>query len=187
MPFVMTPGNSRMDHSILVFGKLKSGLSPRSAEAEMNALMGDLERENPTGEQRSIRVVRLKDSQVENIRPTLMVLMVAVGLLLTIACANVANLMLARAASRQREIAIRVALGASHSHLGLHFFAEGLVLASLGRALGMLLAFAGMGRLRDTALRTPHDHHPASHNPHACDGVVNATKTADLSTPLGSR
>ena len=152
MPFVMTPGNSRMDHSILVFGKLKSGLSPRSAESEMNALMGDLERANPTGEQRSIRVVRLKDSQVENTRPTLMVLMVAVGLLLTIACANVANLMLARAASRQREVAIRVALGASHSHLGLHFFAEGLVLASLGGALGMLLAFAGMGRLRDTAL-----------------------------------
>jgi putative ABC transport system permease protein len=153
MPFVMTPGNSRMDHSILVFGRLKSGLSPRSAEAEMNALMGDLERENPTGEQRSIRVVRLKDSQVENIRPTLMVLMVAVGLLLTIACANVSNLTLARAASRQREVAIRVALGASHSHLGMHFFAEGLVLASLGGALGMLLAFAGMGRLRDTVLR----------------------------------
>jgi putative ABC transport system permease protein len=153
MPFVMKAGESRMDHSILVFGKLKAGQSPRSAEAEMNALMGDLERENPTGEQRSIRVVRLKDSQVENIRPSLMVLMVAVGLLLAIACANVANLMLARAVSRQREVAIRVALGASHSHLGLHFFAEGLVLASLGGAFGIALALAGMGRLRATALR----------------------------------
>jgi putative ABC transport system permease protein len=48
MPFVMTPGNSRMDHSVLGFGKPKSGLSPRSVEAEMNALMGDLERKNPT-------------------------------------------------------------------------------------------------------------------------------------------
>jgi putative ABC transport system permease protein len=152
MPFVMTPGGSRADHSILVFGKLKSGLSPPSAEAEMNAVMGDLERENPTGEQRNIRVVRLKDSQVERIRPTLMVLLAAVGLLLTIACANVANLMLARAALRQREVAIRVALGASHWRLGLHFFAEGFVLASLGGVLGVLLAIAGMGRLRDMAL-----------------------------------
>jgi len=154
MPFVMTPGSSRMDHSVLVFGKLKADTSPQSAAAEMTAVMGDLERENPTGEQRSIRVVRLRDSQVESIRPTLVVLLAAVGFLLTIACANVANLMLARAALRQREVAVRVALGASHSHLGLHFFAEGLVLASMGGALGMLLAIAGMGRLRDTALRS---------------------------------
>jgi putative ABC transport system permease protein len=153
MPFVMTAG-SRMDHSILVFGKLKSGLSPPSAEADVNAVMGDLERENPTGEQRSIQVVRLKDSQVERIRPTLMILLAAVGILLIIACANVANLMLARAELRQREVTIRVVLGASHSRLGLHFFAEGLLLASLGGALGILLAIAGMGRLRDISLRS---------------------------------
>jgi putative ABC transport system permease protein len=153
MPFVMTPGSSRMDHSILVFGKLKSAVSPPSAEAEMNAVMGDLERENPTGEQRSIRVVRLKDSQVERIRPTLMVLLAAVGILLTIGCANVANLMLGRAALRQREVATRMAVGASVSRLALHFLAEGLVLASLGGVLGLLLAAAGLGRLRDTALR----------------------------------
>ena len=152
MPFVTTPGSSRMDHSILVFGKLKSAISRASAEAEMNAVMGDLERENPTGEQRSLNLVRLKDSQVERIRPTLMVLLAAVGILLTIGCVNVANLMLARAAMRQREVATRVALGASHSRLALHFLAEGLVLASLGGALGLLLATAGMGRLRDTAL-----------------------------------
>jgi putative ABC transport system permease protein len=153
MPFVMTQGGSRMDHSILVFGKLKASASPQSAEAEMNTVMGDLERENPTGEQRNIRVVRLRASQVETIRPTLVVLVAAVGLLLIIACANVANLMLARAALRQREVAIRVALGASHSRLGLHFFSEGLILASIGGALGILLAIAGMGPLRNAVLR----------------------------------
>ncbi|HXC44896.1 MAG TPA: ABC transporter permease [Candidatus Dormibacteraeota bacterium] len=152
MPFVMTEGGSRMDHSILVFGKLKAGASPQSAEAEMDTIMRDLERENPTGEQRNIRVVRLKTSQVENIRPTLLVLMAAVGLLLIISCANVANLMLARAALRRREVAIRVALGASHSRLGLYFFSEGLVLASVGGALGILLAIAGMGPLRNAVL-----------------------------------
>jgi len=153
MPFVMMPGSSRMDHSILVFGKLKSVAAPASAETEMNAVMGDLERENPSGEQRRIRVVRLKDSQVERTRPTLLVLLAAVGILLTIGCANVANLMLARAALRRREVATRVALGASSSRLAIHFLAEGLVLASLGGALGLLLATAGLGRLRDTALR----------------------------------
>ena len=153
MPFVITPGGSRMDHSTLVFGKLKSVASPASAETEMNTVMGDLERENPTGEQPSIAVVRLKDSQVERIRPMLLVLLAAVGILLTIGCANVANLMLARAALRQREVATRVALGASPSRLALHFVAEGLVLAALGGALGLLLATAGIGPLRDTALR----------------------------------
>jgi putative ABC transport system permease protein len=153
MPFVMTPGSSRMDHSILVFGKLKSAISPPSAEAEMQAVMGDLERENPTGEQRSISVVRLKDTQVEHIRPTLMLLLAAVGILLTIGCANVANLMLARAASRLHEVATRVALGASRSRLALYFFAEGLVLASLGGVLGLLVATAGMGQLRHIAMR----------------------------------
>ncbi|MGC2694410.1 MAG: ABC transporter permease, partial [Candidatus Angelobacter sp.] len=153
MPFVITQGGSRMDHSILVFGKLRAAVSPQSAEAEMNTVMEDLERENPTGEKRNIRVVRLKASQVESIRPTLTVLVVAVGLLLLIACSNVANLMLARAVSRQREVAIRVALGASRSRLGLHFFSEGLVLASIGGALGILLAIAGMGPLRNAVLR----------------------------------
>src|SRR4029077_11077054 len=147
------PGGSRVEHSVLVFGKLKSEISRSSAEAEMNAVMGDLERENPTREQRSIRVVRLKDSQVERIRPALLMLLAAVGILLTIGCANVANLMMARAALRQREMATRVALGASRSRLALHFLAEGLGLASLGGALGLVLAAAGMGLLRDTALR----------------------------------
>jgi putative ABC transport system permease protein len=153
MPFVITPGGSRMDHSVLVFGKLKSGISPRLAEAELNAVTGDLERENPTGEQRSINVVRLKDSQVERFRPALLVLLAAVVILLTIGCANVANLMLARAASRQREVATRVALGATRWRLAVHFVAEGLVLASLGGALGLSLATAGIHRLRDMVLR----------------------------------
>src|SRR6185295_18640232 len=131
-------------HFILVMGRLKDGVSLDQAQAEMNGIAQQLQNEFPKSNANwgvSVEPLHL-DFLEKTTRRNLWLLLGAVGFLLLIACVNVANLLLARGTSRQREVAVRAALGASKIRLFAQFLAESLVLAVLGGALGILFAGA---------------------------------------------
>jgi putative ABC transport system permease protein len=126
-------------------GRLAPGVSLSQAQAEMNAINAQLVREYPE-ENASVRVnlAPLREEIVGSVRPLLLVLFVAVGFVLLIACANVANLVMSRSLDRRREFAIRSALGASRLHLILQLLIESLLLAFIGAVLGFLSAALGV-------------------------------------------
>jgi putative ABC transport system permease protein len=128
-----------------VIGRLKDGVSLATARAEATTVARRLkQRYGEATNMVDVRVVRLQDEIVGNARPALLVLLGAVGLLLLVACANVANLLLAQAAGRKRELAVRVALGASRGQLTGQFIAESLLLSAAGSLAGMPLAVWGV-------------------------------------------
>ena len=142
------PETDRLDrgnHKYLVIGRLKSGVTLTQAQEQMNTIADRLEAQYKNG--RGIKLQRIEDLWVANVRSTLLMMMVAVGFVLLIACTNVANLLLARATVRRREISIRIALGAGRHRLVQQFLAEGLLLSVLGGGLGIALAWWSMGVL----------------------------------------
>lgn len=132
----------RGGNHLRVFARLKPGVTLAQARADMAAVTGRLEKQYPATN-RNVVVRPLKENVVGNIETPLMMMLGAVGFVLLIACANVAHMLLARTADRQKEIAVRVALGAGKARLVAQFLTESLLLAGIGAVAGLLLALAG--------------------------------------------
>lgn len=138
---------NRTAHALGVVGRLKAGITFAQAQAEMNTIAARLEQEHAENKGERIIVNPFVNEVVGDVRPALLTLLGAVGLVLLIACANIAGLLLAQHAARSKEIAIRAALGAGRARLVRQFFIEALLLSVLGSTAGIALAKFSMGAL----------------------------------------
>jgi predicted permease len=135
----------RGEHHSVVIARLKPGVDVKQAQAEMNTISNRLAQEYPADDKGwGALVAPLHDDMVRDVRPALLVLLGAVGFVLLIACVNVANLVLARTFGRQKEIAIRTALGASSARVLRQILTESVLLALVGGALGLTYAQAAI-------------------------------------------
>jgi putative ABC transport system permease protein len=131
----------RDNRSFSVIGRLKPGVTPRQAQSQVSTINAQLAKAHPdTNTGWEVNLAQLQERLVRSVRPSLLVLLGAVAVVLLIACANVANLLLARAASREKEVAIRTALGASRRRIIRQMLTESLLLSIIGGVLGLLLS-----------------------------------------------
>jgi putative ABC transport system permease protein len=148
LPMVLTR-RSDGNHDRLAVGRLRPGATLKQAQAEMSAIAAQLGRENPNSNGKiGARLVPLDEDVNGSVRELLLALLGAVGFVLLIACANVANLLLARGVARRQELAVRAALGAGRARIAGQLLTESLLLAVLGGGIGLLLAYAGVQALR---------------------------------------
>ena len=132
----------RSCHDLDGIGRLRDGVTPQAAMADLQAIAAQLEKEYPDSNKgQGVSLLPLSEIIVGNVRPILLTLLGGAGLLLLIACVNVASLLLVRSEGRRREIAVRSALGATRARLMRQFVTEGLLLATAGCAAGSLVAY----------------------------------------------
>jgi predicted permease len=143
-PFPITPETDRWGNTLAVIGRLKPRVSVQQAQAEFDVIDEQIRREHPERWTFGARLTPLQETLTRRFHRALLVLLCAVGAVLLVACTNLSNLMLARAASRRKEMAIRSALGASRSRLISQMLTESLILSFLGAALGLCIAYLGI-------------------------------------------
>lgn len=144
IPIRMTESRikDRQSRWLYVIGRLRDGVSPEAAQREMDGLTNALAQQFPAEDKDwGVRLMTLHEQMVGPVRPALLILLATVLMVLIIACANIANLQLARAAGRKTEMAVRVAMGAPARAVLRQLFLEGLTLAALGGLLGLVLAY----------------------------------------------
>ena len=138
----------RFMHGTNLIGRLKSGVSAEQAQAELGVIASRIEKEyNQSHAGTGMALVPLQEQVVGQVKPVLLVLLGAVGFVLFIACANVANLLLTKSLTRHKEVAIRAALGATRGRVIRQLLTESLLLSLVGGAAGLLIAYWGVGAL----------------------------------------
>jgi predicted permease len=156
VPMAFAPGdnlNTHSNHFLRMIGRLRSGVTREQAAADLNRLSEAIIAEQGVNKGTAIGVMSLRDALVRDVRQAVLVLFGAVGFVLLISCANLANLLLARAAVRRREIAVRLAMGATRARLMRQFLTESILLATVGGVAGLGLAYASVGALNDLSQR----------------------------------
>ncbi|PYT08111.1 MAG: multidrug ABC transporter substrate-binding protein [Acidobacteria bacterium] len=150
LPFPICEQTNRWGNTLAVVGRLKPGVTLQGAQAEFDVIAPQVQQQHPERNRNGAVLSSLQERISGRLRPAFVVLFCAVGCVLLIACTNLSNLLLARATSRRKEIAIRVALGADRSRLVRQMLTESLLLAGCGAALGLPLAFAATRTLAAT-------------------------------------